>query len=165
LTERTQHYVDMEVRQLSSQNSLAILPYHTHTCWQYSRSGPPTLRTAQGHFWGDVLSRLSLFHSFMHPLCHKRADASNRAMVGIPFLLVVYFSGPLDWDAGTRDGPLLDNFYLDCSYPLLDEIQFLSHSSGHVYKTISGHRPPIIDSRFNALAVFCVCDSNPRAAR
>ena len=165
MTERTQHYVDMEVRQLSSQNSLAILPYHTHTCWQYSRSGPPTLRTAQGHFWGDVLSRLSLFHSFMHPLCHKRADASNRAMVGIPFLLVVYFSGPLDWDAGTRDGPLLDNFYLDCSYPLLDEIQFLSHSSGHVYKTISGHRPPIIDSRFNALAVFCVCDSNPRAAR
>ena len=101
----------------------------------------------------------------MHLLCHKRADASNRAMVGIPFLLVLYFSGPLDWDGGTRDGPSVDGFYLDCSYPLLDEIQFLSHSSGHVYKTVSGHRPPIIDSRFNALAVFCVCDSNPRAAR
>ena len=90
----------------------------------------------------------------MHPLCHKRADASNRAMVGIPFLLVVYFSGPLDWDAGTRDGPLLDNFYLDCSYPLLDEIQFLSHSSGHVYKTISGHRPQSLTVASTLLPFF-----------
>jgi hypothetical protein len=58
----------------------------------------------------------------MHPLFHKRADASNRAMVGIPFLLVLYFSGPLDWDGGTRDG--LHSFYLDCSHPCLMKSNF-----------------------------------------
>ena len=62
-------------------------------------------------------------------------------------------------------GHSVHDFYLDCGGPLLDEIQFLSHSLGHVYNTISGSRSPIVDGRFNALAVFRVCDSNPRAAR
>jgi len=60
----------------------------------------------------------------MHLLCHKRADASNRAMVGIPFLLVLYFSGPLDWDGGTRDGPSLEVSILTVVIPCLMKSNF-----------------------------------------
>src|SRR5271165_6662070 len=43
LTKRTQVCAYAEVRQRPGQNSLAFLPYHTHTCWHFARSRPPTL--------------------------------------------------------------------------------------------------------------------------
>jgi len=43
LTKRTQVCAYAEVRQRPGQNSLAFLPYHAHTCWDFASSRPPTL--------------------------------------------------------------------------------------------------------------------------
>jgi len=41
----------------------------------------------------------------------------------------------------------------------------VSHSPGHVHNSPSGPRSPIIDGRYNVLAVFRVCNFDFRAAR